>query len=224
VSVVYAEQNTQNATKIEAKAKRLSDKKIRIQGLTVNNNPYFMIDVLANKTFDRVKREERIIKKDPNHLKKIVEEELLPYVDNRYASYKVLSPYLKRTTADERMRFVKAFTNYMITNYAQTLTLYDDQKFVVEEPKNVDKVKLVSVDVIIKQTPKNKRLTLQFKARRSKKGDWKIYDLVAESVSVLVSKQAEIRQLMRNNKNSLNAVIQLLEEKAAVNIELKNKR
>jgi phospholipid transport system substrate-binding protein len=51
----------------------------------------------------------------------IIREELLPYVDNRFAAYKVLGNQIKQTTPAQRDAFVEVFTEYMVSSYADAL-------------------------------------------------------------------------------------------------------
>lgn len=66
------------------------------QGATAANDevntsdPYEMIKQVANMTFDRFKSDKELINADLSHLKVIVREELMPYVDYKYAAYKVM--------------------------------------------------------------------------------------------------------------------------------------
>ena len=60
-------------------------------------NPYHMIQEVADITFTRFSNEQDAIRKQPNLLKNIVREELMPYIDYKYAAYKVLGSYLKKT-------------------------------------------------------------------------------------------------------------------------------
>jgi phospholipid transport system substrate-binding protein len=196
---------------------KLTQTEKELSVLTVENNPYKMIEFLAEKLFQRVNNEHKVIQKDPNHLKKIIRQELLPYVDARYASYKVLGSFLKQTSAQERDSFVEIFTAYIITNYSQIMTLYSNQKFTVEVPKNVKNIKFVSVGVTVQQ-PNQKKIMLAFKLRKQNSGGWKIFDLVAENISMLVTKQSEIHLILRKNNNNINVVMQMLKEKASQDI------
>lgn len=52
----------------------------------------------AQKTFDRLKNEQPKIKANPNYLRDIVDGELLPYVQVKYAGALVLGRYYKEAT------------------------------------------------------------------------------------------------------------------------------
>ena len=61
-------------------------------------NPYKLMDEAAQKTFDRLKNEQPKIKANPNYLRDIVDQELLPYVQVKYAGALVLGRYYKEAT------------------------------------------------------------------------------------------------------------------------------
>lgn len=49
-------------------------------------NPYSMMQDAAQKTFSRLKNEQPKIKQDPNYLRSIVHQELMPFVQVKYAA------------------------------------------------------------------------------------------------------------------------------------------
>ncbi|MGL4612846.1 MAG: MlaC/ttg2D family ABC transporter substrate-binding protein [Shewanella sp.] len=175
-----------------------------------NKDPYALVKSVANKTFDRFHQDKALIDADPDHLKIIVREELMPYIDYKYASYKVLGQYLKDSSEDQRNRFVTAFEGYLVSTYAQAFTEYTNQK--VEFFPGVDfrNEKIVDVNVQIIEAGRPP-IKLLFKARRLKDDSWKAFDLVAEGVSLLSSKQSEISNLIR--QQGIDAVITMLDER-----------
>ncbi|WP_036821585.1 ABC transporter substrate-binding protein, partial [Photobacterium sanctipauli] len=118
--------------------------------------------------------------------------ELLPYINVRYAAYKVLGPHLKKTSKEQRNSFVAAFTDYLVASYAQVLTQYTDQDIKVESAKSVPADRtIVSVRVDILDT-KRPPIRLDFKLRKNKKTkEWQGFDMVAEGVSMISTKQSE---------------------------------
>ncbi|MGF1725800.1 phospholipid-binding protein MlaC [Photobacterium nomapromontoriensis] len=162
-------------------------------------NPYVMIDQVSQLTFNRMKAEQGQIQRNPERLRTIVRAELLPYINTRYAAYKVLGPQLKKTTPKERDEFVAAFTDYLVASYAQVLTQYTDQDIEVEPPKSVAanrSVISVRVDIV---DPKRPPIRLDFKLRKNKKsGKWQGFDMVAEGVSMISTKQSEWSSQLRN--------------------------
>ncbi|MFC1234777.1 ABC transporter substrate-binding protein [Vibrio sp. F74] len=155
--------------------------------------PYEMIKEVSQNLFDRLKVENESIRENPERLKVVVEEELMPYIDYRYSALKVLGSHLKKEKNRENVKeFVVAFREYLVTSYAQVLTLYSDQIVQFEPKKAVDankRITSVKVDVVDAPRPD---IRLEFKLRKNKKtGEWLAFDIVAEGVSLLSSKQSE---------------------------------
>ena len=187
---------------------------------TEQASPYQVVSMMSEGVFQRFQKGQSRIKKDPDYLKVIVTESVVPYFDNRYAAYKVLgNRYLKQTNAEQRDRFVEAFTGYMVTLLAQAFSSYTDQSYRIDESKVIVKEKLASVPMKI-LAYKKPSISVKFNLRRTKKGEWLIFDLVIENISILVSKQKEITQMLRKNKGNVNAVIELLKEKSATHISI----
>ncbi|MCH1929438.1 ABC transporter substrate-binding protein [Shewanella sp. A25] len=178
---------------------------------TINTmDPYAMVKSVANKTFDRFHQDKALIDADADYLKVIVREELMPYIDTKYASYKVLGQYLKETTEDQRNHFVTAFEGYLVSTYAQAFTEYTDQKIEFLPGRDFSNEKMVDVNVQIIEAGRPP-IKLLFKVRRLKDDSWKAFDLVAEGVSLLSSKQSEISNLIR--QQGIDSVIKMLEDR-----------
>ncbi|WP_299490138.1 ABC transporter substrate-binding protein [uncultured Shewanella sp.] len=174
-------------------------------------NPYSMIEGAANKTFASFNQDQAKIKADPNYLKVIIQDDLMPYIDSKYASYKVMGQYLRDSTKEQRNNFVKAFTGYLVTTYAQAFTEYTNQKIQFSPAEDFANERIVSVDVqVIEQG--RPPIKLIFKVRRLKDNTWKAFDMVAEGVSLLSTKQSEIGNLIR--QQGIDKVIATLNEKA----------
>ncbi|EDQ01923.1 MlaC/ttg2D family ABC transporter substrate-binding protein [Shewanella benthica] len=187
--------------------------------LAVNTmNPYDMVEAVAKNTFTRFHQDIDIINTDPDHLKLIVSDELMPYIDYKYASYKVMGIHLKSTTKDQRERFVKAFQGYLVSTYAQAFTEYTDQHVRFSPGKDFSGEKMVDVNVDLIE-PGRPAIKLMFKVRRLKDGSWKAFDLVAEGVSLLASKSSEISNLIR--QKGIDSVILELEQRNKGNISNK---
>lgn len=183
-------------------------------------NPYTMITQVADKTFSRLKAEQPKIQQNPNYLKEIVEQELMPYVNEQYAALKLLGPNLKGAKREDVMQFIKAFRGYLITNYAQILTQYTDQQLEFEPEKAIsDDDRITSTKVIIVDSP-NPNINIEFKLRKdSKTGQWQAFDMIAEGISLLSAKQSEWNGKIRTQ--GIMSVAHELENMAAQPIVIK---
>ncbi len=154
-------------------------------------DPYKMMKQVAEQSFQRLKSDQPKVQENPDYLKVIVEEELMPYINEQYAALKLLGPNLKGAKREDVGEFITAFRAYLVTNYAQVLTQYTDQEIEFgPEPKLEEDRRISSIKVDIIDTPRP-NIKLEFKLRREKSGDWAAFDLVAEGISLLSSKQSE---------------------------------
>ncbi|WP_252730537.1 ABC transporter substrate-binding protein [Colwellia sp. E2M01] len=199
-----------------------SEKTTKIAAPTAvdQTNPYSMIKGAAEQTFARFAREKDTIKANPNVLKDIVREELMPYVNYKYSAFKVIGKYLSQTTDEERRDFVPVFYEYLITSYAQVFTLYDNQELQFEPEKSFDDRRIIAVNTRIIM-PGSDNIDVAFKVRLDKKTEqWQAFDMVAEGISLLDSKQAELGSIIR--QKGLPYVTELLKNKSTRDIVFKN--
>lgn len=183
-------------------------------------NPYTMIETVAKVTFKRFADEQISIRKNPNILKNIVREELMPYVNYRYAALKVIgAKNYKSTTKQTRADFINVFEEYLVTSYAQVFTLYKNQQVEFETEKDFSKSKVIAVRTSVLESGRAP-IDISFRVRKNKKtSEWKAYDMVAEGVSLLDSKQAELSGMIR--QKGLQHVTAMLKTKSDKEIVFK---
>ncbi len=182
------------------------------------NDPYVMMSQVATTTFQNLKAEQSRIQQNPQILRTLVKQDLMPYVNVRYAAYKVLGPYLKKTTRAERDAFVQAFEEYLVSSYAQVLTQYTNQSIKIESKKPIPagrSIVSVRVTIVDKQRPS---IQLDFKLRKNNKtGQWQGFDMVAEGISLISTKTTEWSAVLRQEGiQSLTKKLQLLAQNPIV--------
>lgn len=161
------------------------------------NDPYQLVSEVAQNTFDRLNNEQRQIKADPKYLRTIVREEMLPGVDVRFSAFRVIGKQLNDTTPAQRDAFVDAFSEYLVVTYADALAAYDKQTLDIGSGKVGEAEQLVSIPVTVLE-PNKPAIKLEFKLRKNKRtGEWKVFDMIAEGISLLSAKQSELSGLIR---------------------------
>ncbi|SQJ12217.1 putative ABC transporter auxiliary component YrbC [Salmonella enterica subsp. enterica] len=75
------------------------------------SNPYKLMNEAAQKTFDRLKNEQPKIRANPDYLRDVVDQELLPYVQVKYAGALVLGRYYKEATPRSVKPILPRFAN-----------------------------------------------------------------------------------------------------------------
>ncbi|HAT23390.1 MAG: phospholipid-binding protein MlaC [Pantoea sp.] len=162
------------------------------------SNPYKLMNEAAAKTFTRLKNEQPKIKQNPNYLRDIVRQELLPYVQIKYAGALVLGRYYREATPAQRDAYFAAFGDYLAQAYGQALALYHGQTYQIQPEQSLDGKNIVAIRVTIVDPNGRPPVRLDFQWRKnSQSGNWQAYDMVAEGVSMITTKQNEWGDLLR---------------------------
>jgi len=186
-------------------------------------NPYKLMDEAAQKTFDRLKAEQAEIRQNPDYLREIVGEELLPYVQVKYAGALVLGRYYKDATPAQREAYFKAFGDYLKQAYGQALAMYNGQNYQIAPEKPLGNADIVAIRVSITDPNGRPPIRLDFQWRKnSQTGNWQAYDMIAEGVSMITTKQSEWSDLLRTKGiDGLTAQLQAISRQP---ITLDNKK
>ena len=172
---------------------------LMISATAFANDPYQDMQVAADKIFNTMKAESSTLKSDPNKLKDIVRTDLLPYVQVKYAGALILGNAYKSATDAQRTAYFNAFENYLVQAFAQALSMYNGQTYQVEKSKDLGDKSLVSIRILLNQPDKNQQpIRIDFQWRKNTvTGEWKAYDLTAEGVSMVTTKQNEWETILR---------------------------
>ena len=195
------------------------------------DEPYAMVQQVAENTFSRISADQEKIKVDAEHLRAVVEQELLPYIDYNYAAYKVLGSYIQKIrniedAQEEKQeiaklrQFIEVFKNYLVATYAGVFTQYNQQKVEFEPVQNIgdDKIAMIRTKIIESGKPD---INIAFKVKKDSQGQWRAFDMVAEGISLLDAKQSELHGILRTE--GLDYVIDLLDKKSKLPIQFRGK-
>ncbi|WP_241611425.1 phospholipid-binding protein MlaC [Rosenbergiella epipactidis] len=168
------------------------------EGQVDQTNPYTLMNQAAAKTFNRLKNEQPKIKQNPNYLRDIVRQELLPYVQIKYAGALVLGRYYSQATPAQKEAYFNAFGDYLAQAYGQALALYHGQTYQIAPAQPVGDAKMLAIRVSIIDPDGRPPVRLDFQWRKNTQtGKWQAYDMVAEGISMITTKQNEWADLLR---------------------------
>ncbi|MBQ4798331.1 ABC transporter substrate-binding protein [Pseudoalteromonas sp. MMG006] len=193
------------------------------------DDPNKMVRQVSEYTFDRIKKDQALINKNKEHLRVIVEEELMPYIDYKYAALRVLGSEVSKVRAikdeaekakaiKEIQRFIGVFREYLVATYAGVFTQYTDQhvEFGAEQPFKGKDVVVVKTKITEDGKPDIK---IDFKVREDRSGEWRAYDMIAEGISLLDAKQSELQGILR--QQGIDSVSNLLEQKSQLPVQFR---
>lgn len=184
-----------------------------------NTSPYTLMQQTADKLFSDIKTNQAKIKRDPNYLRTIVRNDLMPHIHVKYAGQLVLGQNLSSATNAQRDAFFSAFDKFIEQSYAQILTQYTDQQVQIESEKPLDGKSIVSIRVNILQSGHAQPIKLDFKWRKNTRtGEWQAYDMAAEGISMVATKQNEWSSILR--QQGIDVLTQQVEKSARQAITL----
>ena len=161
-------------------------------------SPYVLMQQTADKLFSDIKANQGKIKSNPEYLRTIVRNDLMPHVHVKYAGQLVLGKSLSSANEAQREKFFDAFGQFIEQSYAQVLTQYSDQKVEIESEKPTDGKSIVTIRVNVISANNTPPIKLDFKWRKnSRTGEWQAYDMAAENVSMVATKQNEWSSILR---------------------------
>ncbi|MBD1581038.1 MlaC/ttg2D family ABC transporter substrate-binding protein [Pseudoalteromonas sp. S16_S37] len=193
------------------------------------NDPYKMVQQVADNTFKRITKDQDVIVANKEHLRVIVEQELLPYIDYKYAAYRVLGSYIQkvRNIKDKEEKeqaithikqFIEVFKNYLVATYAGVFTQYTNQQVEFSPAKEFadEQVAIVKTTIV---EPGKPDIKIDFKVRRDSNNEWRAYDMMAEGISLLDAKQSELHGILR--QQGIEHVIELLDKKSRLPVQFR---
>ena len=169
-------------------------------------------DEVVKTTTERLQKEiaarEKEFRADQTKLYAFVDEVIVPKFDTKYIAQLILARHWKQASDEQRKRFQAAFKDMLVHSYANALVEYHTQVKAEWQPLRMAKD---ATDVTV-----NSRLIREGKpplpigfAMRLKDGEWKVYDIVIENLSLVTSFRSQINSEIR--RTGLDALIQRLE-------------
>jgi len=91
-------------------------------------SPQDLIETTANQVLKKLTSEKDLISKEPDRIYDLVNEFILPHFDFERMSKWVLGKYWRRTTPEQKTRFIKEFRMLLVRTYASSLAEYTNNK------------------------------------------------------------------------------------------------
>lgn len=136
------------------------------------------------------KRERASIRKDPTHAYAIVDEILSPHIDYDRLTRLILGKYWRQATPEQRQRFMDEFRALQVRTYATALADSADiniRYVPTRQPEQADRT------IVRTQIPGQNGVLVSVDYRLHRlEGDWKVYDVVVEGVSLLTNYRVAI--------------------------------
>ncbi len=137
----------------------------------------------TQEVLKRLEADRAQLKADPNHIKKIVHELIIPHMDFKTMSALVTGDNWQEFDDQMQNCISQGFKNLLVERYAYILLSYRDQDIAYQSAKPIGKKDYVSIIQTLMR-PEVKPLTIEYPMRPN--GDsWKVVDLIIDDVSLV---------------------------------------
>jgi phospholipid transport system substrate-binding protein len=156
-----------------------------------------MLEHSANEIISTLKANKSNLKSNPHIIYKAVETNLLPNIDVPGMARSVIGRQIwQKASASERDAFSKAFTKLVIRTYSSPLAQYTDETVQFLPIRGSLNNRFLRINsVIVRSEGQNIPLSYSLV---SKEGQWKIYDISVEGVSLLQSFRSQFAQVLQH--------------------------
>ncbi len=116
----------------------------------------------------------------------------------------------RKFSPDQQERFIVLFKQLLEKTYMGMIERYQGEEVVfTKEVKQSDRI--VRVDSII--ISKGQKYDMSYRMGKEKSGNWRVFDVIIEGVSVVANYRAQFKQLLRKRKPDVEAMLTKIEEK-----------
>ena len=139
----------------------------------------------------------------------LAEQKVLPHIDFNEATRLALGSWWKTATPEQRVRLSAEFRGLLVRTYANAIGAYKGQTMRVLPVR----MEAGTDDVVVRNQflrPGAPPLRIDYAMYKTPAG-WKIYDIVAEGVSLVLTYRTEFDQVVR--QSGIDGLIQRIAEK-----------
>lgn len=147
-----------------------------------------------------------ILSKDPDLLRKRVDDILAPVVDFNDFSKKVMGKYYRRASTEQRTRFAVVTKDTLLKSYGSSLLGLDTDKINVLPLGPQDNGREVKVDVDFQMDSGNP-LNISFYMEKSQEGQWMLSNVVINNINFGLTFRKQFSVMMQQNKNDIDMAI-----------------
>ena len=143
-----------------------------------------IFDLLGRQDIEKNERNEKIV------------GELNEIMDFQLAAYLSLGKHWKKISKTQKKEFVETFQLYINNYIVEKIDLYTNQKIDIGDSKIVKKGR---AELEIGILSGGETLQVNFKLRKNKKKEWRVYDVDIEGVSLITTFRSQFSGVLKNS-------------------------
>jgi phospholipid transport system substrate-binding protein len=173
------------------------------------SEPEALVKKITSEVLATVKSDKDLQAGDRQKAVKLAEEKILPHVDFEEATRLAVGRGWKEATPEQRKKLVAEFRNMLVRTYSNAIGTYEGQTMKVQPSR----VKPGDTDATVRNQfirPGAKPVLVDYSMRKTDAG-WKIYDIVVEGVSLVLTYRSEFDAVVK--QDGIDGLIKRLGQK-----------
>ncbi|HEY8251815.1 MAG TPA: ABC transporter substrate-binding protein [Burkholderiales bacterium] len=174
-----------------------------------DTGPEDLVKKITQDVLDTIKSDKQLAAGDRQKAIKLAEEKILPHVDFEEATRLAVGRGWKEASPEQKKKLVGEFRNMLVRTYSNAISAYEGQTMKVMPVR----MKPGDTDATVHNQfirPGAKPVLVDYSMRKTEKG-WKIYDIVIEGVSLVLTYRSEFDAVVK--QDGIDGLIKRLSQK-----------
>ena len=172
-------------------------------------SPVVMLERTSQQVIKILQDDRELLQKEPERVYKIIDEYILPHLDEVTMAKLALGKNWKQASKDQKIEFVAEFKNLLIRTYSKSLLEFRDQQINYFPVKLADDAYKASVKAEVLQ-PNGPSIPMAYRVR-IKNNAWKVYDIKIDGISLVTSYRGTFTQEVR--KSGIDGLLKYMRDK-----------
>lgn len=172
-------------------------------------SPALLLERTSQQVIEILQRDHELLKSEPERVYTIVDEYILPHLDDVTMAKLALGKNWKKATREQKIAFVVEFRNLLVRTYSRSLLEFSDQKIYFFPVKLAADAHKTSVKAEVVQ-PGGPSIPMSYRVR-IKNNAWKVYDIKIDGISLVTSYRGTFAQEIR--KSGMDGLLKYMRDK-----------
>lgn len=171
-------------------------------------SPVELLERTSQQVIKILRDDRELLKQDPDRVYKIVDDYILPHLDDVTMAKLALGKNWRNATKEQKLAFIDEFRNLLVRTYSKSLIEFKDQEiryFPVDLAADTQKTS-VKAEVI---QPGGPAIPMAYRMR-IKNNAWKVYDIQIDGISLVTSYRGTFTQEVR--KSGIEGLLKYLRD------------
>ena len=171
--------------------------------------PEELVKKITQDVLEAIKGDKQLAAGDRQKAVKLAEEKILPHIDFEEATRLAVGRGWAQATPEQKKKLVQEFRSMLVRTYSNAIGAYEGQSMKVMPVR----MKPGDTEVTVHNQfirPGGKPVLIDYSMRKTDKG-WKIYDIVVEGVSLVLTYRSEFDQVVK--QEGIDGLIKRLSQK-----------